>query len=113
MASNFMNSVQVNKPPRSVFDLTHDVKLTGNMGNLIPTLAMECVPGDMFNINAQSLLRFQPMIAPAMHRVQVYHHYWFVPNRIIWPNWENWITNKKINGSPTLPLHPFITYCNI
>ena len=85
---------------RSKFDLTHDVKLSGRMGNLIPTLALEAVPGDSFNIGCDALIRFAPMLAPIMHRVDVSMHYFFVPNRILWENWEPFITGNEAHNPP-------------
>jgi hypothetical protein len=55
---------------------------------------MECVPGDKFDIGCESLIRFAPMIAPVMHRMDVSMHYFFVPNRILWDNWEKFITGN-------------------
>jgi len=104
MAKNLFNSVELKRPNNNQFDLSHDVKMSMNMGELVPTLVMECVPGDKFNIGCESLLRFQPLVAPVMHRMNVWMHYFFVPNRILWPNWENFITNTKIGG--TVPAFP-------
>lgn len=87
------------RPGRNVFDLSHDVKMSMDMGYLVPTLALEVVPGDKMTIGCESLVRFAPMIAPPMHRVNVYMHYWFVPNRIIWPEWEKWISNEMPVGT--------------
>ncbi|MEO5351207.1 MAG: hypothetical protein H7836_16420, partial [Magnetococcus sp. YQC-3] len=81
---NIFNTVQVAKPKSNKFDLTHDVKMSGKMGNLMPTLALECVPGDRINLGCESLVRFAPLIAPVMHRMDVTMHYFFVPNRILW-----------------------------
>lgn len=94
------------RPNRNLFDLTHDVKLSFNMGELIPILALDCVPGDKVMISGESLLRFQPLLAPMMHRCDVTMHFFFVPNRIVWPGWEDYITNTKTAGE--LPAFPFI-----
>ncbi len=80
--------------PRNQFDLSHDVKLSLNMGELVPTLVLDVVPGDKFKISAQNMLRFAPLISPVMHRVKVNQHYFFVPNRIIWPEWGKWISGE-------------------
>lgn len=101
---NLFNSIQLKKPNKNVFDLSHDVKLSCNMGDLIPTLAMECVPGDKFNIGCESLVRFAPLVAPVMHRMDVYMHYFFVPNRLLWVNWEKFITAVE----PSPPAAPYI-----
>ena len=49
---------------------------------------MEVVPGDKFNIKATNLTRFAPLVTPIMHQASVYCHFFFVPNRILWPNWD-------------------------
>jgi hypothetical protein len=95
MAKNLFNSVKMTKPQKNVFDLTHDVKLSANMGELTPILTMECVPGDKFDLSCESMIRFAPMIAPVMHRMDVTMHYFFVPNRILWDNWEKFITDAN------------------
>ena len=95
MKPNLFNSIKLQRPKKNVFDLTHDVKLSAEMGNLTPILTMECVPGDKFEIGCESLIRFAPMIAPVMHRMDVSMHYFFVPNRILWSNWEKFITDAN------------------
>jgi hypothetical protein len=92
---NIFNSVQVSKPKKNVFDLTHDVKMSGKMGRLLPVLVQECVPGDSWQIGCDSLIRFAPLIAPVMHRIDVSVHYFFVPNRILWENWEKFIVDAN------------------
>ena len=95
MARNLFNSVKMTRPQKNVFDLTHDVKLSANMGNLTPILTLECVPGDKFDLSCESLIRFAPMTAPVMHRMDVTMHYFFVPNRILWDNWEKFIVDAN------------------
>lgn len=104
MNKNIFNSIKLTKPRNNVFDLTHDIKLSLNMGDLVPIMCMETVPGDKFNISCESLLRFAPLVSPMMHRCDVTMHYFFVPNRILWPNWEKFITNTAVAGFvPSFP----------
>ncbi|AXL14949.1 major capsid protein [Microviridae sp.] len=91
----FMPNVGKNR-----FDLSHDVKLSFNMGDLVPTMVMDVLPGDSITMSAEKLLRFQPLIAPVMHRVDVTSHFFFVPNRILWDNWENFITGNEDVEAP-------------
>jgi len=100
MAQNLFNSVQMMKPKSNKFDLTHDVKMTGQIGNLMPCCVAECVPGDRWKLAGDVMLRFAPMYAPIMHRVDVTIHYFFVPNRIVWENWEKFIVNEPTAGLP-------------
>ena len=87
--------VKVRKPKSSTFDLSHQKKLSGKMGELIPIFCVETVPGDEFKINTAQLLRMAPMLAPIFHQITVYQHYFFVPNRLLWDNWEGFITGGE------------------
>ncbi len=102
MKMNLFNSIQVKKPKSNRFDLTHDVKMSGRMGNLMPCCLIESVPGDYFTIGSEVFLRFAPLIAPVMHRMDVTIHYFFVPNRILWENWQKFITNNPTGGMPVV-----------
>lgn len=106
---NIFNTVKVEAPPRNIFDLSHDVKMSANMGKLYPIMTLDCLPGDNISLGNQTLIRFAPMVAPIMHRINCYVHYFFVPYRIIWPNFEKWITNTPLEeGDPALPAFPFV-----
>jgi len=101
-------SVGALRPGRSVFNLSHEKKFDCNMGSLIPVMFMEMVPGDVFEFGNNALLRFQPLVAPVLHEINVYAHYYFCPTRVLWPTvkagnplvitdgWEGFIT-----GGPT------------
>lgn len=106
---NLFNSVMQKKPKSNKFDLTHDVKLSGRMGNLIPTCLMECVPGDNVTLGSDIFLRFAPLIAPVMHRMDATIHYFFVPNRILWDNWEKFIVNEPTGGMPRILVDTSLT----
>lgn len=96
--------IRVNNPNRNKFDLTHDFKFTSKFGELTPILALECLPGDSFDLAADSMVRFAPLIAPPMHRSDVYIHYWFVPNRVLWPNWETFLKDETTGGIPQITI---------
>ena len=93
MKPNLFNSIMVKKPKKNVFDLTHDVKMTMDMGELVPFYIQECVPGDKFKLSCEALVRFAPMLSPVYQRFNAFMHFFFVPNRILWDGWEEWITN--------------------
>lgn len=110
--ANIFNQIQVTSPQSNWFDLSHDVKLSLNMGQLVPIMCIKTMPGDKYKISCESLLRFAPMVAPIMHRVDVTMHYFFVPNRLVWPNWEKYITNTKLETTDLLPVHPYVNINN-
>lgn len=101
---NIFDSIRVKKPPYSMFDLSHDVKMSGKMGYLIPCLTQEVIPGDRFRMSSEAMCRLMPMVAPIMHKVDITFHCFFVPNRILWPNWEQFITGGQEGSAvPALP----------
>lgn len=106
MSNRIFSTVRSKRPRRNVFDLSHQVKLSANMGKLVPFLCQEIVPGDKFQVSTEVFLRFAPMVAPVMHNVNVYTHFFFVPNRLVWDNWENFITGGK-NGDLAPPFPQF------
>ena len=79
-------------PGRSVFDLSYDKKMTADMGYLYPVMCDEVVPGDKFEIGNEIVIRFQPLVAPVLHEINAYVHYYFVPYRILDDTWEDFIT---------------------
>lgn len=104
MGNKIFDRIQLSAPSRSYFDLSHDVKLTCEMGLLVPTMAIPTLPGDKFNIGCDSLVRLPPLVAPVMHRMDVFMHYFYVPNRLLWSNWDKFITQTPVAGSiPTPP----------
>lgn len=102
MSNKIFKSIRAKAPRRNAFDLTHDKKLSCNMGDLIPVFLQDVVPGDKFRVSSEIWIRFAPLLAPIMHRVNAYVHYYFVPNRLVFDQWENFITGG-IDGKQAPP----------
>lgn len=100
----FDQKISIKNPKKSKFDLSHERKFSFNMGELIPILVQDVMPGDSFRVNTEQMMRLAPMIAPMMHRVNVYMHYFFVPNRLVWNEWEQFITGGEVGS--TAPVFP-------
>lgn len=77
---------------RSKFSLSHTRLMSCNMGDLVPCSITEVLPGDSIQQNTSALVRCAPLLSPVMHPVHVRLHHWFVPNRILWDKWEDFIT---------------------
>lgn len=97
---------------KSKFNLTYLNSTTGDAGRLIPFLLQPTLPNDSFKISLSSFIRAQPMLAPLMHEVKFYTQYWYVPYRIIWDDWEDFITGgDSLNRTPAFPvLKPNTTF---
>lgn len=94
-------TVRVNKVNRTAFNLSHSRKVTFEMCKLIPVLCKEVLPGDIFKVHEENMIRLAPMLAPIMHEINVTTHFFFVPNRLLWDEWEDFIT-----GGPDGTLSP-------
>ena len=92
------------RPGRSVFNLSYEKKFTADMGLLYPIICDEMVPGDIFQMGNQSIIRFQPLVSPFMHEVNCYIHTFFVPYRLLWDEFEDWISWP--DGEPDPPVLP-------
>lgn len=62
------------------------------MGELVPIGCYEVLPGDTVQQMTAALVRVSPLLTPVMHPVHVRIHHWYVPYRIIWEDFETFIT---------------------
>lgn len=74
------------------YNLSHYKLMTGKFGYLYPVGLQPVNPGDVFDHSASAFIRMKPLNAPVMHPIQVKIHHWFVPLRIIWEDFESFIT---------------------
>lgn len=95
---------------RNLFKLSHQNTLTCEMGYCVPVICEEILPGDKFRVSTDALVRLAPMLAPVMQNINVYLHFFFVPDRLIWEDWENFITGGQ-NGTDS-SVHPYINITN-
>ena len=102
-----MENIYTEKPRKNNFDLSHEVKMTGNMGQLMPCYIQDVIPGDSYKVNTQQLIRFSPLLAPIMHSVDFKLDYFFVPYRIVWSEWKDFITGGE--SGTDLPSCPRFT----
>lgn len=105
-----LTEIQTRKPQKNKFDLSREAKLTTNMGKLVPAFIQDVIPGDSFKVNTQQLVRFSPLLAPAMHRIDFKIDYFFVPYRLIWSEWKDFITGGEDGND--LPSYPRFTVSN-
>lgn len=91
---------------RAKFSLSHYVLKTCKMGYMLPVGLVEVLPGDSFRHATSVFMRLAPMLAPVMHPVTVRIHHWFVPTRLLWDDWEDFITggpgNDDVSVMPTI-----------
>lgn len=89
---------------RALQDLSFTHSLSLDLGYLVPIAAIDVLPGDTFIGRCRALARMAPLQKPMMHPVDIRVHYWYVPNRIIWEDWEDFIVGNEGNA-----VYPTIT----
>lgn len=94
---------------RSTFSRIHGLKTTFDSGDLVPIYVDEVLPGDTFQLNATGFGRLATPIYPVMDNMYVETFFFFVPNRIIWDNWEKFNGAQDNPGDSTDYLVPQIT----
>lgn len=91
MSKNFVfSNTPTIKMPRTRFNLGHSVKTMFNVGDLIPILVQEVLPGDTFIEDTYHVVRSAvPFIRPVMDNLYMDIRYFFVPNRLTYDKWKN------------------------
>ena len=87
MSHDFSLAPQANIQ-RSSFDRTFKHKTTFDAGYLIPLLVDEVLPGDTFNVSMTGFARLATPIFPIMDDLFLETFFFFVPNRLLWNNWQ-------------------------
>lgn len=107
MAKNIFSLFQgyVPKPKRNVFDLSFNNNFTTKFGQLTPVLCKEVIPGDSIKIDTAAGLRLMPMAFPVQTPMKAYVHYFYVRNRALWNDWQDFITGTKKDLVP-----PYIAF---
>lgn len=121
--SNLMSQVNLkNHVSRNGFDLSFRNAFTAKVGELLPVCVKECLPGDKFKINTSWFTRTQPVQSAAYSRFREYVDVFFVPNRLLWRQFDNFIIQtgqmssaKSITESsyPFVNSHPYFTMKDI
>lgn len=84
--------------PRSSFKMEHAHKTTFDSGFLVPFYVDEVLPGDTFNLSATMFARMATPIAPVLDNLHLDTFYFFVPNRLVWNNWEKFMGEQDNPG---------------
>ena len=79
---------------RSKFDLSHGYKTTLDGGYLVPIMVQELLPGDSWSCRATQLCRMTTPIVPFMDNLRVSYFFFAVPKRLVWDDFEDFITGS-------------------
>lgn len=116
--ANIMNMVDLtNNVHRSGFDLSRRNCFTAKVGEIIPVLCEEILPGDKWKINMREFMRTAPVQTASFGRVRQYYDFYFVPYNLLWDKWESWIMQTKqafhaksiLASADEFPTHPYMS----
>lgn len=94
----------MNTPKRFKHDLSNKFAGTCKIGELIPVNLTEVLPGDSFLGVTTALIRLMPMLAPQLTKLNAYIAHYYIPSRLLWDDWEDFITGGESGtAAPTLP----------
>lgn len=92
---NIFRQVPKANLPATTFNMSHSVKFDGEFGVAYPIFCEEVIAGDTWDVAADHFARLNPMPAPVMHDFDVRFHFFFVPCRLLWDDFEDWITGGR------------------
>ena len=95
------------------FDLGHLHRTSFDMGELIPISVIPTLPGDKFKIDVEAFVRGMPTIAPIIDKVDLKINHFYVPYRVLWDRWKEFITQRDTHSVLGEPIPKFPTVrCN-
>lgn len=94
--SKFNVKVAAEKP--SKFSMPKSVVMTHDFGTITPIECKLMVPGDKFKADVSHFTRLMPMPSPTFGKVDVITRAFFVPARVLFKDWKEFISNNLVAG---------------
>lgn len=107
--SNILNSIPFFAPKRNSFRLSNEHRTTNDFFRIGVSKVIEAYPDDVMRLRSECFVRVSPLVAPVMHRFDVRHYWFFVPDRIIWDGFEDFMASKPTREQISLAA-PKITF---
>lgn len=107
-----------NKPSRNGFDLSRKNVFSAKVGELLPVMCVECIPGDKFKVNLKNFTRTMPINTAAYTRIREYFDFFFVPTELMWHKYNTWVSQMTDNNQHATSItantqltdrHPYIS----
>ena len=83
---------------RSRFERKSQHKTSFNLGNIIPIYLEEVLPGDTHSLDMAALVRMSTPIAPIMDNIYLDFFAFFVPNRLTWIHWKEFMGENSVSA---------------
>lgn len=107
---SILNSIPFYRPQRNTFPRFEENRLTTDNFRITPIGVQECYPDDVWKLRSEVFARMSPLRTPIMHRFDVRVRWFFVPTRILWDGFEDFMSSRPAGASPEdFPTSPKIT----
>jgi len=100
-SQHLFSMVPSTKIQRSQFIKQQSHKTTFDESELIPFWWDEVLPGDTFNVQATLMARLATPFVPIMDNLYMDTFFFFVPRRLTWSHWENFMGAATPNTNST------------
>jgi hypothetical protein len=94
---------------RSQFNRSHGYKTAFDSGYLVPVFCDEVLPGDTFNLRMHAFTRLSTPIVPVMDNLFLDTFFFFVPNRLVWTNFQKFMGEQDNPADSISYLVPTMT----
>lgn len=98
-------------PKSNVFRKNYEWHATANFGALFPCFRQKLNPGETLRFASEMSIKLAPMKAPAMSRIDATVHYFFVPMRLLYDHFQEFITGDTTGTSPNGELNNPVAPC--
>lgn len=99
---NIFTDVKVEKFPRHLFDKSFITSFTANHGLLYPHFVKDVIPGDRIDVHTFGRVQLQPLATASMQNIRAYMRYFYIPYRLIWDKWDEFISQDGFVQTPIL-----------
>ena len=97
------NVAQSMRNIRTKFELVHNHSTTGNAGDIIPFFRKEILPGDEITLYGKTLIKMTTPSTHVMDNAQCSIYYFYVPRRLLWKHWKNFMGEKSVGPHEVEP----------
>lgn len=97
-AEDHFGHIATKRMRRSKFKRDNRLLCTLNTGDIVPIYADEVLPGDTVKMHVDSLVRMLTPIDPVMDNAWIDLYFFFVPRRLVWEHWEEFMGENKTDA---------------
>ena len=101
-AENIFHDVKIERFERHLFNKSYNTAFTCNHGYAIPFFVDDVVPGDRIDLNSYGRVQLQPLATATMQNLRAYMRYFYVPYRLIWDKWDEFISQDGFVQTPLI-----------